>query len=247
MATTMSEVVRAHVNGNGKGMIVELVGTAGVGKSTLYRALLKEKTPWLVGDDVPPVWKISTAYFYISNILKLGPTLVRTTTNGGRLLQRRELAFLAILNGWHEILKKKVEQKNNIILLDQGPISKIAYMMVWAPDSLFKSNIQGWWDKVYENWKRTIDMVILMDAADETVIHRVNTRPQDHHLKGEPKNVFEFWLNRYRDIYGYIINKLVSNNEHKIRVIKINSGIYAVDELVQKVMHIFTTEDEDII
>jgi len=240
MATTINELHQLRETSQHKRMVVELIGTAGVGKSTLFNTLINKKLPWIIGDDVPPVWRISAAQFYIKNIIRLVPTLVRIIGNGGRLLTRRELAFMAILNGWHEVLQKKVNNSSRIVLLDQGPISIIAYLTVWGPKSLFKSNMDKWWEKVYANFKQTMDMVIWLDTSDETIIKRINNRPQGHHLKGESEQVTGFWLARYRSLYEQIVSNLINNNNHKIHVVQINSGIYSAHEIADKVLQEFS-------
>lgn len=238
MVTTINDLQRRNKNGQHKGMVVELVGPAGVGKSTLFRALRQKELPWLLCQYVPPVWSISYAPFYIINILMLIPYLVRLIGNGDRLLNRRELAFMAILNGWHEILRKEVANSNKIIVLDQGPISIMAYLRVWGPQSLFYSNMQAWWEKVYGKWMEALSMVVMLDTSDEKVIWRINNRPQGHHLKGESNNIVLEWLYRYRVLYEQIVGRL-SPNSHGIRVVRIDSGNNSVDEIMEKVFHEF--------
>jgi len=246
MATTVNEYHQLRETILHKRIVVELVGTAGVGKSTLFNVLINKKLPWIKGDDVPPVWRMSAARFYIKNITRMAPTLVRLMRNGDRLLTRRELAFMAILNGWHEVLQEKVNNGNKILLLDQGPISIIAYLTVWGPKSLFKSNMDGWWERVYTNFKQTMDMVIWLDTTDEIIINRINNRPQGHHLKGESYPVSSFWLSKYRLLYDQIVSNLINNNSHKIRVIRINSGEYSAQEIADKVLQEFSTTTSEI-
>jgi thymidylate kinase len=206
-----------------RGLLVELVGVAGVGKSTITQALSSKKYSWLLVGTAPPVWKISTAYFYIKNIILLTPFLIRIIGNGGRFLKRQELAFMAILHGWHKIIRKDIEQMNKIMIIDQGPISIMAYLNVWGPDSLHKPNMQGWWEQIYNNWAQIIDMVVFLDAADEIIISRINNRSQKHHLKGQSIPIVVEWISRYRILYDQILSKIAAN-AHGMRVWRIDSG-----------------------
>jgi thymidylate kinase len=88
-------------------------------------------------------------------------------------------------------------------------------------------------------------MVIVLDTSDEKIMWRINNRPQDHHLKGESAYVMLDWLNKYRILYDQIVSRLASNN-HRIRVIRIDSGINSVDEIVNKVLYEFGTEVDKI-
>jgi predicted ATPase len=232
-------------NGQRGGLVVELVGVAGVGKSTLFKSLDKKGFPWLSCEYSPPVWKISTAQFYIKNVFLLIPTFIRMLGNGDRLLKRREIAFMAILNGWHEELQKRTANSSNIIVLDQGPISIIAYLNVWGPKSLFNSNMNEWWEKIYGKWIYGVDMVILMDTSDEKIKWRINNRPQDHHLKGESDSVTLEWITKYRNLYEKIVYKLLATND-AIRILRLDSGNNSVDALVNTVLHEFNMEADKI-
>ena len=245
MVTTIDALQRGKKTDQRRGMVVELVGPAGVGKSTLYKALNSKGFPWLVCHWSPPVWEISNTPFFVKNILKLIPTFIRMSGNGDRLLKRREIAFMAILNGWQKKLRKETANSNKIIVLDQGPISIMAYLKVWGPKGLFSSNMTEWWEKIYGKWMQGLDMVIMLDTTDENIMWRINNRPQDHHLKGESANVMLDWLNKYRILYDQIVSRLASNN-HRIRVIRIDSGINSVDEIVNKVLYEFGTEVDKI-
>jgi thymidylate kinase len=217
------------------GMVVELVGVAGVGKSTLFGTLEEKGFPRIKCLYTPPVWKISTTPFYLKNILSLLPIILRQIFNSDRRLSRREIAFLAILNGWHKELRKDIAKSKEIIIIDQGPISLIAHLSLWGPQSLFDSSMQKWWDKIYKSWEYAISAIVLMDTSDEELKRRVNHRPQDHFLKGEPDSQVIYWNSKYRILYDEILNRLSSNSQ-EIRIIRIDSGMNSVDAIMKIIL-----------
>jgi len=245
MVTSLDDIQLEKRNSRKGGMVVELVGPAGVGKSTLFHALGKKGFPWLECQYTPPVWKISTTPFYIKNIYKLLPIIIRQLFSNDRRITRRELAFMAILNGWHEKLDKEVANSNKIIVLDEGPISLMAYLNIWGPKCLFSSNMHEWWENIYGKWMHGLDMVVMLDTTDEILIWRINNRPRDHHIKGEPVPEMLDWITKYRILNENIVSRLLSN-VHAIRVLRIDSGKYSVDEIVNKVLHEFNTKVENI-
>jgi thymidylate kinase len=245
MVTTIDDLHLKNLKGQQLGMVVELVGVAGVGKSTLYHALEKKGFPEIKCQSIPPVWKISTTPFFIKNILLILPIIIRQLFNSERRITRREIACLAILNGWHKELRKEVAKTNKIIVIDQGPISLIAHLAVWGPKSLFDSDMQEWWEKVYEKWKHNIDIVVLLDTSDVELKARVNHRPQGHFLKGEPDSKVIYWNSKYRILYEHIVNKLSSNNQ-EIQVIRIDSGNNSVDAIIKILLHEFGVEVDTI-
>jgi shikimate kinase len=241
MVTAIDELQQQNVTNhyNHKGMVVELVGVAGVGKTTLFEALTKIEYPWLSCEYVPPVWGISATPFYIKNTLSLIPNLVRMSVNNDRLLKRREIAYMAILYGWHELLRKEIESANRVVVLDEGPISLIADLIILGPRGLRNSIMDRWWDKIYQRWMQALDMVIWMDTSDEIIISRINNRHQDHFLKGESKQVALDWANKYRSIYREIIWRFTSINQ-MLRIVSIDSGSSSVDEIVDNILQEFS-------
>jgi thymidylate kinase len=245
MVTTIDDFQLKNRTGQQVGMVVELVGVAGVGKSTLYDTLEKKGFPQLKCQITPPVWEISTTPFFIKNVLLILPIIIRQLFNSDRQLTRREIAFLAILNGWHKELRKEIAKTNKITVIDQGPISFIAHLAVWGPQSLFDSNMQKWWEKVYKSWKHSIDVVVMLDTSDEELKARVNHRPQDHFLKGESDSQLIYWNSKYRIIYEQIVNNLLSNNQ-EIRIIRIDSGNNSIDAIINILLHEFGVKVETI-
>jgi len=231
MGSPINTTTSKQISDRSKGLVIELIGVAGVGKSTLYRALNSKDLSWLVCDMVLPVWNISSAPFFFENIISLAPLLIHEEIKGERLLKRREIAFLALLNGWHKILRKKADQQGKAILIDQGAISMMTYLSVWGPPSLKFDHLQGWWDSVYVNWARTLDFLVYLDTKDEIIIDRIRTRSQDHHLKKETTDVMCDWIMRYRLLYKKLLNRFESNG-FRAKVVRIDTGENSVEDIV---------------
>jgi thymidylate kinase len=231
MGSPINTTISNQISSPSRGLVIELIGVAGVGKSTLYKALGSKNLPWLICDMVLPVWNISSAPFFIENITSLAPLLIREEIKGERLLKRREIAFLALLNGWHKILRNKADQQGKAILIDQGAISMMTYLTVWGPKSLYNDHIQSWWESVYYKWARTLDILIYLDTKDEIIIDRIRSRSQDHHLKTETTAVMCDWIMKYRLLYRQILNRFESNG-FRAKVIRIDSGENSVEDIV---------------
>ena len=212
-----------------EGLIIELVGLAGAGKSTLFKNL-NETHENFQGEFTPQVWVRNTVPFYILRIINLFPLLLNLVRNQGRFISRRELAFLAILDGWDKILLEKKPKIKKEIFIDQGPISLMAYLALIGSPRLQGSNIIDWWEKIFEKWSKVLDIVIWLDTDLDTLIHRIHNRPQDHTIKYEPNSIACEWLLRYRSEYDLIIKKLLSYNP-ELKIIKINSGEKNVEDI----------------
>ena len=234
MVTIIEEAQRVKATSQPRSLFVEIIGPAGAGKSSLIQALEKS-APGIRAEDLPPVWKISYIPFFVKNILALVPMLSRLQGKGDRNLTRRELAWMAMLNGWPAILSKEACRDGNILLFDQGPIFLIAVLTQFGPTFLRSSSIQSWWDKVYARWMDTLDVVVWLDASDEILMQRIRHRQEDHLMKGESDQKLVDFLQVYRSVYGDVMKKLVMDNS-KIHILRVDTGINSIDDVVIKVM-----------
>jgi thymidylate kinase len=231
MVSPINTTTSKQISSSNGGLVIELIGVAGVGKSTLFNRLKSKNLPWLICDTVLPVWNISSAPFFIENIISLAPILAHLEIKGERLLHRREIAFLALLNGWHRILRKKADQQGKAILIDQGAISMMTYLSVWGPQSLKFDHLKGWWESVYIHWAQTMDLLVYLDTKDEIIIDRIRTRSQNHHLKKETTDVVCEWIMKYRILYGKILNRFETNG-FRAKVLRIDSGDNSVEDII---------------
>lgn len=241
MVTPLVDSQEVKVTEQNRGLVVELVGLAGAGKSSVYQALQKKVT-WIVEDYF--VWDFSSIPFIIKNIIPLIPILIRLLGKGNKPLTRQDLACLVLLNGWPEILRKKVYNSTKVILIDQGSISLMAYLSMCGPQSLHNANFQGWWQKIYEKWIQVLDIVVWLDTSEEVLIRRIRDRQQDHHIKLKSVRESREWLMRYRSAYEVVVNRLELNN-HRMRLLRIDSGNNSIDAIVETVISEIETLKRD--
>lgn len=214
--------------------IVEIVGVAGAGKTTLFRALSRF-SPGIQVALLPPVWNIRYIPFFVKHIFLLTPTLLRLRGKDGKSLTRRELAWMAMLMGWPEILKRKPSGDQKVLLLDQGPIFLMAILSEFGPEGLRAPDIQNYWEKVYEQWISTLNMVIWLDTLDEILVNRIRTRQDEHMVKDKTDQEIRDFLGKYREAYERLIGTLSMANR-EIRVLKLDTGRNSVDDLVRCIL-----------
>jgi adenylate kinase family enzyme len=229
---TFQKLTDTHRRG---GRVIEIVGVAGSGKTTLFKEIRKRNYPAFICDYHPDVWKLSSYPFYISNIIQLLPTFFHLLINREGFLHRREIAFMAVLNGWNTYLGHLINKTNKTFIVDQGAIFLISYLRVWGSKCLFRPNMQGWWDQIYRNWSKTINLVILLDASDDVLLARINNRSQDHILKGESDQISRDWIIKYRNLYNEILNQFASHSKG-FSVLRINSGTSSIDEIINQII-----------
>jgi len=190
-----------------KPRIVEIIGPAGAGKTTLCQTLNNYQEQIQLR-DFPNVRKVGDAPFFIRYGIGLVPVLLHLYQRTSRQLRRREFAWMSILMGWPYILQKEARKGSKVILLDQGPVYLMAEMKEFGPEYLRNQKAEKLWQSLYNRWANTLDMIVWLDAADANLLERIRTRDQEHIVKNEgASTVFEF-LGRYRRAYEEIISRL---------------------------------------
>ncbi len=215
--------------------IIEVVGPAGAGKTTLFAAILKS-IPDIRASSLPDVHAIQNSLFFVKHILYVIPIIVRRPFDGKEDigLSRRHLAWMAMLNGWPGLLSKAVIKHRKDLLLDQGPVFLISTLLEFGPLHLRGPGARKWWTKINAMWANTLDLLIYLDAANEILMKRIRSRAEDHIFKDQSDQVLIDFLNRYRSAYDRVIERIELCNSH-VQVLRYDSGIHLPDELVNDI------------
>ena len=165
--------------------IIELVGPAGAGKSTLAHTL--EQRSGNIALVSHPCWRDpGQLLFFAREGLALLPTFVQCAYRpNGQWLRPDEMAWMAILHGWHHLLRRQVVLGGGVFLIDTGAITILASIHASGPGVLTGSSTDEWWHTLYRQWAATLDMIIWLDAPNTTLVPRIRGRDQPHELKGD--------------------------------------------------------------
>lgn len=220
--------------GQGKTRVVEVVGPAGAGKTTLYREL-NCYTAFIRLENFPDVRKVADAPFFISNGIQLIPSLLRLFQPNSRQLTRREFAWMAILHGWSKIFCNKARQDDKAIILDQGPIYLLAEMRLFGPEFLQQKAAEQLWQDLYDRWAATLNMVVWLDATEEVLFHRIRNRQQEHIVKTQPATLVYDFLDRYRREYEFLLSTLIAKKAN-LKVLKFDTGRQQPQDIVNQLL-----------
>jgi len=187
-------------------LIVELVGPAGAGKTTLSRALSRRNENIHVGAEIE-LRKLEYAPVFARSALPLLPLVLRGWQSD-RWLTWEEIKYLVYLKGWPRVLRHQAARGGAAILLDHGPVFKLATLRAFGPQSLKAKTLEPWWNDMFRQWASMIDMVVWLDAPDSILEKRINSRKQPHAVKGKSELAVTQFLARYRISYEQILAEL---------------------------------------
>ncbi len=213
--------------------VMEIVGPAGVGKSTLREILTRRSQTFHTG-NFPDVRMFANAPFFLSNGLPLlGETLRLRRPDSGSL-HRREFAWLTILRGWPRVLQKE-SHDHQVIVLDQGPIYLLAELREFGPQSLRTQAAETMWQGIFQRWTNVLDLVIWLDATDADLMLRIRKRDKGHIVKKESDETTLTFLTRYRKAYEQIIARLADQSSN-LKILRFDTSQKSAEEVASQLL-----------
>ena len=213
-------------------LIMELVGPAGAGKTTLSRALSQRNDNVVLGPDIE-LRKVSHIPVFIRGISSSLP-LFLDQHKSNRQPTWTELKDIAYLEGWPQMLKRMPSGNNKIILLDQGPVFRMATLYEFGP-ALFKSEeSKPWWHHLYKQWASALDILVFLDTSDSILMERINTRPKKHGIKGKSELETQKFLMQYRISFKNVLTELSLCNGPTI--LEFDTSKISTEQIVDEVL-----------
>lgn len=190
-----------------KPQVMEIVGPAGAGKTTLVQALSRRCKRIQPGVQVS---KIRSIPLLVTNTVLFLPTFLRRYRHS-RWFTWSETRSMVYLKAWHQVLDRQPSRTDTITVLDHGPIFRLALLREFGPEFTQSRCYQRSWDRMLNQWAAMLDGVIWLDAPDVVLLERIRGRSCQHRVKQRPeKDAYEF-LERYRKCYEYIFNRISSS------------------------------------
>jgi shikimate kinase len=230
----MDPTVSAVAPKQRKVRVVEVVGPAGAGKSSLCRVL--SGYPERIRIEYhPDVHKLRDLLLLSVHQFRLIPRLMHLHRGHGRWLTHREYTWLTMLTAWPGRLRRNRRTDDKIVILDQGPIYLLAEQKIFGPDWLRILGSGSTWQKMYHDWATTLDLLIWLDTDNDRLMQRINSRQKEHIVKDEPaEKVFEF-LDMYRAAYNDVFRRFRAEADCP-RIISFDTGQESLDAIKRKLL-----------
>lgn len=213
--------------------IVELIGPAGAGKTTILKALCRENKN-IVKAPKPALKDIRNILFFIGNALPLLPVFFRQRPKS-KWLSWRQMWWMIYLNGWHHVLGRKNSNGCSMKLIDHGPMYMLTSLLKFGPEVTQSPYFRKWWDKMFKQWASFLDMVIWLDAPNTILAERINNRDTWHVVKEKPAEEVQNFLVRYRTSLEEIISLSQSHN-NCLKVLHFHTDRETPEQIMEKIL-----------
>lgn len=208
---------------------IEIIGSSGVGKSTLLQTLCR-KSDRLQGGIGLSKWQTLPEWI---DVLKFGLTTYLPEPNSTRWFSRTELRSMVYLDAWYRA-SERPHNRDRAVVWDQGPIYRLAMLQEFGPQLMNRPQSERWWNDRLERWAAKLDLVVWLDAPDRILLERVYTRNRGHEIKNKsPEEGYEF-LRRYRQTAGRILDRLVV--ERGLKVLRYDTSAATADRIADRVL-----------
>ncbi|HXM37882.1 MAG TPA: hypothetical protein VN908_04380 [Gemmatimonadales bacterium] len=187
----------------GRAVIVELVGPAGAGKSTLAQGVSTADPTIRAGLSL---WGLPRPRLFES-ALALLPTIIGAALGGRRSrLKWGEMTQMVRLGALRRVVHR--EAKNHrIIILDEGPVFALSWLEVFFARNGDRVPA-AWRRRVIADWALLLDVVVFIDASDVTLAERIRTREKDHMMKDLPDEEIYGFSAGFRKAFDRVIAEL---------------------------------------
>lgn len=186
--------------------LVEIIGPAGAGKSSLLRELGQRKPNLALFADRLQARSVQNLPFYVGSGLAALPTLFQPSWRG-RWYTREEISRLLYLVGMRQVFRQR-SQTVGVTVVDQGPIFELTHLRAFGPARLTHDMAINWWRTMFRQWAPLFRLVVWLDAPDAVLLPRIRERAQAHVIKQTVDAEAVALLARYRSSFTTVIQQL---------------------------------------
>lgn len=209
--------------------IIEIVGMAGTGKSTLRKAMMERNKSIRFFDHrgrisfLPFLFKLTIAW------LPLYLIQYRHT----RWFSMREIRNMGYLDTWISRIGHGAQLDKKIYIIEPGSVYWLSSLQDCGPEIIKHPRFHRWWKKKFQSWAMALDAIIWLDAPEEVSLHRINSRDQWHQLLecSDERALDE--LRYFRKHYEKLVLEMTS--QYPVKLFAFRSDQISTDRMVEQI------------
>lgn len=221
--------------------MVEVIGTAGAGKTTLIRSLAEDKKKIYMVSK-PQLKSVRNLSFVTRNAFSLFPILVEQFQYH-ELRESRKIWWLLFLNEVHAGLYQQRAESNTLGLIDHGPIYMLASLKEFGSEASKTQAFQRWWNEKLKQWTSFLDLVIWLDAPNSVLAPRINGRESEHPIKGKNEVEMNRFLDQYRAAFEQVVDE-IAINKLNLTILKYDSGHKDIEQIKLDILNEVAHSDD---
>jgi thymidylate kinase len=210
-----------------RGVVVELVGPAGAGKTTLAQGVSAVDPTVRAGLSL---WGLPRTKL-LEATLPLLPTFVASGIVPSRRLQWAEMAQMIRLGALRRVVLDEA-RKHRVILLDEGPVFALSWLEVFFARN--GDRAVSWRRRAIADWAALLDVVVFIDASDSTLAQRIRTREKDHMVKDSSDEEIYGFAAGFRKAFDRVIAEISKAGHLVVDALRTDRG--AENENAQQLM-----------
>ena len=132
------------------------------------------------------------------------------------------------------IFDRKLVAPPSIVTFDQGPVYTMARLQQTALLAAEGSRLRRWWELKLDEWSRTLDLLVLLDAPNEILIERIRRRSKSHVAKAQSDDSAGGLLMNERAQYETAARAL--GERRAMQILRFDTSVRSVDEITSQMM-----------
>jgi shikimate kinase len=210
--------------------VIELIGPAGAGKTSLLRAVAGLAPGVRTGLRLDRVRALPVVAWHA---IALTPASLDMLFADPRWLWAG-LRHLWRLRAFPSLLERARGSGHQTILLDEGPVFSLGRLSVFQRAHEGSGWLARAWNAEVARWRESLTGVVLLDADNDVLAHRIRNRTKPHPVKnGSDRQIFAF-LDGYRAAYRDIATRLHANG--RVHVVELETTTRPFEEVAADIV-----------
>jgi predicted ATPase len=203
--TAAKDAPSAHHPARARPLVVELVGAAGAGKSTLVAELRRRDASvrWLQrarqGDARADVARQAVGF---------APAWLAAASRSPRYAWDNARFFLR-LAALEPVVRRAAAAGPGTVILEHGPVFTLARLRAFE-DAPMPAPLRRYAARRVARWARILDLVIALDAPLDVLAERIHSRDKDHAMRGRDEEQLRHFVDRYRAAFAGVLADLAA-------------------------------------